>query len=102
MSPTAAEPIQAAGAMSVRMSYPVSRSHSSINVFLINILGTFVEEKKLGEIHTEPFLMKTGQDLPARMPDILFVAAENRAVCRPTCSTGRRISMNRAAYASIG
>jgi Uma2 family endonuclease len=61
----------------VVMHSPVSRRHSSVNVFLTGIVTAFVEENDLGEMYAKPFLMKTGPDLPARMPDILFVAKEN-------------------------
>ena len=56
---------------------PVSREHSDVFKFLIKILMAFVEERELGEIHCDPFQMKTGPALPGRSPDLIFVAKEN-------------------------
>jgi Uma2 family endonuclease len=56
---------------------PVSREHSNVLHFLVKLLGAFVEQHDLGEIHTEPFQMKTGLNLPGRSPDLIFVAKEN-------------------------
>ncbi|MBM3839920.1 MAG: Uma2 family endonuclease [Verrucomicrobia bacterium] len=56
---------------------PISREHSDLFKFLLKILLAFVEERGLGEIHCDPFQMKTGPALPGRSPDIPFVATEN-------------------------
>jgi Uma2 family endonuclease len=61
----------------VEMS-PISEDHQRLDRFLINLFTTYTEEKQLGEIFFEPYLMKTGADLPGREPDILFVANEHR------------------------
>ena len=58
---------------------PVSREHATISEFLFKTISTFVEARQLGEVHADPFQMKTGPDLPGRAPDILFVAQENLA-----------------------
>jgi Uma2 family endonuclease len=58
---------------------PVSREHSNLSSFLFKIVVAFVEEHDLGEVHTEPFQMKTGPELPGRSPDIFYVAKENAA-----------------------
>lgn len=56
---------------------PVSNVHNRLGIFLLHILGEFVETYDLGELCYEPFQMKTGPDLPGRSPDVLFVATEN-------------------------
>ena len=56
---------------------PISREHSNVFKFLLKVLLAFVEERDLGEIHSDPFQMKTGPALPGRSPDIIFVAKEN-------------------------
>jgi Uma2 family endonuclease len=58
---------------------PVSNEHSAEQVFLLKILGSYVDAYQLGELRVEPFQMKTGPDLPGRAPDILFVAKKNVA-----------------------
>ena len=58
----------------VVMHSPISFHHTRISRFLIGILLAFVDDGDLGEIAHDPFLMKTGPDLPARIPDVLFVA----------------------------
>lgn len=56
---------------------PVSDEHSDEQVFLLQILGSFVDAHNLGKLRMEPFQMKTGPNLPGRAPDILFVARRN-------------------------
>lgn len=56
---------------------PVSREHSSVAGFLYRIVSSFVEDRQLGEVHHEPFQMKTGPNLPGRSPDVIFIATEN-------------------------
>lgn len=56
---------------------PVSDAHTRVGTFLINVLSTYIESKKLGTLLYEPFQMKTGPDLPGRSPDVMFVAAAN-------------------------
>lgn len=56
---------------------PVSDEHSGDQIFLVKIIGSFVDAYDLGELRGEPFQMKTGASLPGRSPDILFVAKKN-------------------------
>ncbi|MDB4949714.1 MAG: hypothetical protein JWM27_2363 [Gemmatimonadetes bacterium] len=56
---------------------PVSERHSRITVFLTTLLNLLVARKRLGQVLHAPFYMKTGEGLPAREPDVLFVATEN-------------------------
>jgi len=64
------------GGKVVTMS-PISKEHSDVGLFLLNLLKHFVEARDLGAVLYDPFQMKTGPDLPGRAPDILFVARAN-------------------------
>jgi len=56
---------------------PASGEHQDLGSFLISTLKCFVQARDLGIIRYEMFQMKTGPDLPGRLPDILFVAKEH-------------------------
>ena len=56
---------------------PASLAHQTLVGFLLKILGTYVEQRELGQVIAAPFQMKTGPDLPGREPDLLFIAREN-------------------------
>ncbi|HEY2588426.1 MAG TPA: Uma2 family endonuclease, partial [Tepidisphaeraceae bacterium] len=56
---------------------PVSDEHSDLQIFLVKILGSFIDAHDLGKLRGEPFQMKTGPNLPGRSPDVLFVARRN-------------------------
>ncbi|HEY8668746.1 MAG TPA: Uma2 family endonuclease [Tepidisphaeraceae bacterium] len=55
---------------------PVSNEHSIINIWLVRILGEFVERENLGQVYGEPFQMKIGAEF-SRSPDVFFVAKKN-------------------------
>jgi Uma2 family endonuclease len=67
---------------------PVSLVHDSVHGFLLALLRIFVSAHGLGTVHSEPFQMKTGADLPGRSPDILFVGRENQHRLQPTFLNG--------------
>ncbi|MEX0781549.1 MAG: Uma2 family endonuclease [Dehalococcoidia bacterium] len=52
----------------------VNNAHSRVNSFLVEVMGVFVRRQELGEIRFDPFVMKTGPDLPGRAPDVLFIS----------------------------
>lgn len=56
---------------------PIGEDHDRLDLFLLRILGEFLEHHPLGEIRHDPFNMKTGPDLPGRAPDVLYVANKN-------------------------
>ena len=56
---------------------PISRTHDSAHNFLHLLMGAHVDDRKVGEVHRDPFQMKTGLDLPGRAPDLIFVANEH-------------------------
>lgn len=67
---------------------PITDAHQYINGFLYKLLGTFVEEKKLGVVLQDPFQMKTGPDLPGRAPDLLFVSTNHLSRLKKTYLKG--------------
>ena len=56
---------------------PVSDVHQDVAGLLLGLIRFFVEVNGLGKVSYEPFVMKTAPHLPARAPDILFVANAN-------------------------
>jgi Uma2 family endonuclease len=56
---------------------PVSKFHQRVSLFLIWLIETFVSAHRIGQVFYEPFVMKTGPDLPGRSPDVLFIANEH-------------------------
>jgi Uma2 family endonuclease len=56
---------------------PVSERHSQITVFLTTVLNLLVSRRHLGRVLHAPFYMRTGPELPAREPDVLFVRTEH-------------------------
>lgn len=72
----------------VVMLSPASRRHQGLADFLVRVLGTFVEERGLGTVIFAPFPMKTGPDLPAREPDLLYVAKDHLGRLRETYLDG--------------
>ncbi len=67
---------------------PVSLEHSNLQAFLLTILRLYASARQLGAVHGEPFQMKTGEDLPGRSPDILFVSKQNLYRLKPTYLDG--------------
>lgn len=61
----------------VHLVSPVGGEHQDVALFLLRLISEFVETRGLGVVRYEPFQMKTGETLPGRSPDILFVASEN-------------------------
>jgi Uma2 family endonuclease len=61
---------------------PVSERHQDVGLFLVNLLSTYAQKKRLGKVFYESYLMKTGPDLPGREPDLLFVAEAHRDRCK--------------------
>ncbi|MFN3422748.1 MAG: Uma2 family endonuclease [Armatimonadota bacterium] len=56
---------------------PASYRHQSLVLFLAALMQHWAEARDLGVVRTEPFLVKLPEPLPARAPDIIFVAKEN-------------------------
>ena len=62
----------------------VNRPQSMLTLWLGRLLGNLVEQHDLGEVHLDPFNMKTGPHLPGRAPDVLYVATANLHRLRET------------------
>ncbi|MCX7967714.1 MAG: Uma2 family endonuclease [Armatimonadetes bacterium] len=56
---------------------PASNLHQALVLFLAALMQHWAEAYDLGVVRTEPFLIKLPEPLPARAPDIIFVAKEN-------------------------
>jgi Uma2 family endonuclease len=56
---------------------PVSERHTMITVFLTTVINLLVTRRRLGRVLHAPFYMRTGTELPAREPDVMFVKVEN-------------------------
>src|SRR5262249_17607847 len=67
---------------------PVSREHATAAEICLKLISTFAEIRHAGEAHSDPFQMKTGQNLPGRAPDVLFVAKENLGRLKPNFLDG--------------
>lgn len=57
------------------MNSPVGKTHQEIAIFLVRVVGFFVEFKQLGKIMIPPFQMKLPKS--GREPDLLFIANRN-------------------------
>ena len=57
----------------------VTKRHDNLTKFLVTLLTMFVETKKIGKIHGEPYQMKMtfGDKTKGREPDIFFVKTDN-------------------------
>ena len=58
----------------VVMMMTVHRDHAFLQDFLQRLVGTFVEERRLGRTLTEPFHVRLGAQRRRRSPDIFFVS----------------------------
>lgn len=67
---------------------PASDPHQDLSDFLTTVLRTFLEEADLGIVRSAPFQMKTGEGLPGREPDLLYLARENRHRLKKTFLDG--------------
>jgi Uma2 family endonuclease len=61
----------------VVMMAAVGGAHNRLHLFLLRAISEYLEHHPLGEIRFDPFNMKTGEALPGRAPDILFVSNKN-------------------------
>lgn len=66
----------------------VNVEHSQITMFLARLLGDFVERHDLGLMFADPFVMRSGAELPGRAPDLLFVAKAHAGRLRKTYLDG--------------
>jgi Uma2 family endonuclease len=57
---------------------PASRIHQELCGFLYRVLHEFAERNEAGIVIPAPFSMKTGEHLPGREPDVVFVDTSNQ------------------------
>lgn len=67
---------------------PASDEHQLIKIFLVQVIGIFVESGRLGRVLDAPFVMKTMVRPSGREPDMLFVSQERLALIQPTYLDG--------------
>jgi len=56
---------------------PVELSHSRIVHFTTLLVGVFVQERELGEVHGEQYQVRFTQLRRRRMPDLMFISNTN-------------------------
>jgi Uma2 family endonuclease len=59
----------------------VQLDHDHCSHWLDRVLGTYVEERRLGDVLGSRTMVKAG-DIDGRMPDLLFVRQERLDICR--------------------
>jgi Uma2 family endonuclease len=59
----------------VIMVSPTSEQHQRIVIFLVKLLDTYVEYRRLGRVFVDSFQMKLGPELSGREPDLLYVSS---------------------------
>ena len=72
----------------VMMMSPASMRHQEISMFLIKVMGIFVEHHQLGRVLGAPFVVRLPPGETAREPDILFVGKEREKLLRSTYLDG--------------
>ena len=55
----------------------VTEEHDYVSNFVQFALNVWVQEQELGVVHTDPFNMKTGPNLPGRAPDVMVITNAN-------------------------
>lgn len=66
---------------------PSNVEHDELSIWLIRLLGDYVDEHNLGSIYQNIFVRFAGQHR-RRVPDLLFVAADRRDLLKPTYLDG--------------
>ena len=54
----------------------VDFKHADLRDWLVSVLRYVADDRGLGKVTGEPFLMKASDDLPGRSPDIVFIRTE--------------------------
>src|ERR1700722_6384808 len=66
----------------VLLKSPVNIQHGELFVFLLRLLGDFVEHYDLGSVMTEPVHVRFANPRRRRSPDTCFIAAARHAIIR--------------------
>lgn len=67
---------------------PASSDHQLLKVFLVQVLGLYLEQHPQGLILDAPFLMRLPTRPSGREPDILFIAQERMSLLQPSFLDG--------------
>jgi Uma2 family endonuclease len=67
---------------------PASSDHQLLKVFLVQVLGLYLEQRPQGLILDAPFLMRLPSRPSGREPDILFIAQERLNLLQPAFLDG--------------
>ncbi len=57
----------------------VSRAHAEMQVYLVELIQSYLRVRPVGSLYLEPFQMKTGPDLPGRAPDLMVILEASRS-----------------------
>ncbi len=68
--------------------HAVADRHDEVVGWLRSLLDPVIREGDLGRLFGDPFVMKTGPELPGRSPDLMFVKAENLHQLEKMCLRG--------------
>jgi Uma2 family endonuclease len=66
----------------VLLMSPVNIQHGELFVFLLRLLGDFVEHHDLGSVMTEPVHVRFAKLRRRRSPDIFFIASARQSIIR--------------------
>jgi Uma2 family endonuclease len=72
----------------VIMMSPASSEHQLLKLFLVQVLGLYLEQRPQGALLDAPFLMRLPERPSGREPDILFIAHERVHLIQPTFLDG--------------
>lgn len=61
----------------------VTDMHSDLTIWLLTVVRNYVDALRLGKVLGDPYNMKTGESLPGRAPDLIFIAEGNRRRIKP-------------------
>ncbi len=72
----------------VQIMSPTSSRDQRLLIFLTQVLGIWIDQKRLGVLHVESFLMRLRSRPSGRVPDLLFVTRDRVDRIRPTYVDG--------------
>lgn len=67
---------------------PSSLLHTRLQVWLVHLLGEFLDRRPLGELLGPEFTVRFASQRRRRVPDILFLSTERASLLRPTYLEG--------------
>lgn len=61
---------------------PVNFEHAELFRFLLSVVGTYIDDRDLGTVLTEPFQIRFGRMRRRRSPDIIFISRERSEIIK--------------------